>query len=279
MSFTVLDAPSNLGLRPPAPGVEPGVRRLADALRACGLVETLGARDAGRVPPPPYAGSAEASRPLIPEYTRALAGRIGELVDAGERPLVLGGDCSILLGAMLALRRRGRYGLAFVDGHLDFRHLGWAPAVGAVAGEDLAAVTGRLEPELADIDGLGPYVADADVVALGERERDPGERAAIGSTPITVLDLDALRGGGVRGPPLPYWLHVDADVLDSDLLPAVDSPAPDGLSFDELAALIAELASGAVGMQVTVFDPDLDADGSQAQALTDCLVRGLSGAQ
>jgi arginase len=280
VTFSVLDAPSNLGLRPPSPGVEPGTRRLADALRGCGLVEALGARDAGRVEAPPYAGSAEASRSLIPAFTRALADRIGELVDAGERPLVLGGDCSILLGAMLALRRRGRFGLAFVDGHLDFRHLGWAPAVGAVAGEDLAVVTGRAEPELADLDGLGPYVAERDVIALGERERDPGERAAIASTAITVLDLDALRAGGVQRPAVPYWVHVDADVIDSALLGAVDSPAPDGLSFEALAAVLQELVAGdAVGVQVTVFDPDLDADGSQARALTDCLVRGLAGAR
>jgi arginase len=75
---------------------------------------------------------------------------------------------------------------------------------------------------------------------------------------------------------VPYWLHVDADVIDSALLPAVDSPAPDGLTFEELSALLRTVAGGAVGIQVTVFDPDLDADGSQAQALTDCLVKALA---
>ena len=276
MTFTVLDAPSNLGLRPPAPGVEPGVRRLAQALRACGIVERLGARDGGAVPAPPYASSVAANRAAIPAYTRALAARIGELLDAGERPLVLGGDCSILLGAMLALRRRGRYGLAHVDGHLDFRHAGWSGGIGAVAGEDLAGVTGRLEPELSDIDELGPYVADADAVHCGDREDDPGERAAIAQTQITVLDLQALRAGTMKRPAVPYWVHVDADVLDSALIPAVDSPAPDGLTFEELSELLRELLAGdAIGMQVTVFDPDLDPDGSQAQALTDCLVSAL----
>ncbi len=269
----VLDAPTNLGLRPPAPGVEPGVKRLAEVLRGCGIVERLGAGDAGRVVPPAYVrDDIQACRALVPGYTRELAERVGELLDAGERPLVLGGDCSILLGAMLALRRRGRYGLLHVDGHLDFRHPGWSGGIGAVAGEDLAGVTGRLEPELSDIDGLSPYVADADTVHLGERERDPGERAAIAGTSITVVDLPALRVGGPVRPQVPYWLHVDADVLD---LPAVDSPAPGGLAFEELSALLRELAPGAVGVQVTVFDPDLDADGSQARALTDCLVAGL----
>ena len=90
--------------------------------------------------------------------------------------------------------------------------------------------------------------------------------------------LDELRALRPVVPDLPYWLHVDADVIDSALLPAVDSPAPDGLTFEELSALLREVAPGAVGVQITVFDPDLDADGSQAAALTDCLVRGLHAA-
>jgi len=275
MTFTVLDAPCNLGLRPPAPGSEPGVRRLADALRACGLVRRLCAEDGGRVDAPAYM-SVPVNRAALTGYTWVLAARLGELFEAGARPLVLGGDCSILLGAMLALRRRGRFGLVHVDGHLDFRHPGWSDGVGAVAGEDLAGVTGRLEAELSDIDGLGPYVLDADTVHLGEREGDPGERAAIASTPITVIDLAAWRSGEFLVPDVPYWVHIDADVIDSALLPAVDSPAPDGLTFEELAALVRRLLPGAVGLQLTVFDPDLDPDGSQARALTDCLVSALA---
>jgi arginase len=266
--IAVLDAPSNLGLRP-LHG-EPGVSGLAGALRACGVVSRLGARDAGVVAAPPYSFSMEANRVAMAGYTRELAAQIGDVLDAGDFPVVLGGDCSILLGAGVALKRRGRFGLAFVDGHLDFRNLEWAPAVGAVAGEDLAVVTGRAEPSLADIDGLGPYFAEEDVVALGEREGDVDELAALAETAITVRDLASLRRDGPLLPREPYWIHVDADVLD---ISAVDSPAPGGLRFEELTALLRVLLGGdAVGLQVTVFDPSLDPDGSQARALTDCLV-------
>lgn len=260
----MLDAPSNLGLRQLRPGVEPGARRLADALRARGLVERLGAVDAGRVEAPPWTELLE-NRAKVPGYTVELAARLGELLRTGAKPLVLGGDCSILLGAMLALKRRGHYGLAFVDGHLDFR----TEDVDAVAGEDLAVVTGRAEDALADIDGLRPYVLDEDVVAYGARD---------GSTaPVRVIDLDALRGGEWAVPPFPYWVHVDADVLRLD---AVDSPQPDGLSFDELSALLARLLAGpVVGMQVTILDPDLDTDGSAAEALTACLVSAAAAAR
>ena len=74
-------------------------------------------------------------------------------------------------------------------------------------------------------------------------------------------------------PGVPYWIHIDADVLRLD---AVDSPQPDGLSYDELAELLRRLLPGAVGAQVTIFDPDKDPDGSAAQALTDCLVSALA---
>jgi arginase len=266
--IAVLDAPSNLGLRP-LHG-EPGVSGLAGALRACGLVSRLGARDAGVVVAPVYSFSMEANRVAMAGYTRSLAARIGSLLDAGEFPVVLGGDCSILLGAGVALKRRGRYGLAFVDGHLDFRNLEWAPAVGAVAGEDLAVVTGRAEASLADIDGLGPYFAESDIVALGEREGDLDERRVLAATAITVRDLAELRASGPLAPGVPYWIHIDADVLD---ISAVDSPAPGGLRYEELTALLRVLLAGdAVGLQVTVFDPSLDPDGSQARGLTDCLV-------
>jgi arginase len=117
--LAVLDAPSNLGLRPPAPGREPGVRRLAEALRACGIVERLGAFDAGVVAAPPYSPEIDVATgvrngSVMPAYTLALAERIGELLDESAFPVVLGGDCSILLGAMLSLARRGTFGLAFV---------------------------------------------------------------------------------------------------------------------------------------------------------------------
>jgi hypothetical protein len=61
-----------------------------------------------------------------------------------------------LQGSTLALRRIGRYGLAFIDGHSDFRHVGNSAGVGAAAGEDVALVTERGQSDLTDLDGLRP---------------------------------------------------------------------------------------------------------------------------
>jgi arginase len=93
----------------------------------------------------------------IADYSRRLADRLERHVRAGEFPVVLGGDCSIALGTALALRRIGRFGLAYFDGHDDFRHPGNAPdGVGAAGGEDVALITGRGQRDLTDIEGLGP---------------------------------------------------------------------------------------------------------------------------
>jgi arginase len=218
-----------------------------------------------------------------------LAESIESFVRDGSFPVVLGGDCGILVGNMLALRRIGRFGLAFMDGHLDFRHPGNSEIVGAAAGADLALVTGRGPDRIADIDGLGPLVRDGDVVALGEREDYP-EWRDIHGTDIAVWDLGELRAlgpaqaalkfvgrmeaGGVDG----FWIHLDADVLDDAIMPAVDSRQPGGLSYSELVELLGVLLRHglAVGMEVTIFDPELDPTGEIADGLTDALVEAFS---
>jgi arginase len=285
----VIEAPSNLGLSPPEPGSVPGVYKLAGALRECRLPARIAASDGGVVVPPRYRadwdGQTVRNREAIASYSPRLADRIIATLDGGGFPVVLGGDCSILLGAMSALRRRGRYGLIFVDGHLDFRHPGNSPNVRAAAGEDLALVTGRGASELVDLEELRPYVQDTDVQVLGARDADEhsDEVRAAGIGLATVSELRRigfrraseqaiarLQRQGVDG----FWIHLDLDVVDSALLPAVDSPEPAGLSFDELRALLVPLLASrlAVGIEVTIFDPDLDESGQQAAVVTDLLV-------
>jgi arginase len=77
---------------------------------------------------------------------------------------------------------------------------------------------------------------------------------------------------------VPFWLHLDADVLDDAIMPAVDYRLPGGLSWPELEALLAAArATGRLaGLEVTIFNPRLDPTGAIAGALTDGLVAGLT---
>jgi arginase len=292
-SIVVLDAPSNLGLRPPAPGVVPGCYKLAGAVRDQGFLSRIGARDAGCVVPPRYdisgwqPGDGIYNGDAVASYTRRLADRIGGHLDRAEFPVVLGGDCSILFGPALALRRRGRYGLAYLDGSGDFLRLSQAARIGASAGETLALATGRGQANVTDIDGLGPYFADSDIVVLGNRDEDEDvvNLAEAGIPTWTAPRIQAEGPSNVAARTLEqfdgldgFWVHLDADVLDIEVLPAVDAPDPGGLEYPELVSLVRPLLADkrCVGFNLTIYDPDLDPDGRYGAELTDAVVAAFA---
>ncbi len=177
-SRVVLDGPSNLGLRPPVPGAVPGCYKLAGAIRDQGFLPRIGAADAGYVTPPRYdregwkPGDGVFNAEEIAAYTVKLADRLTTLFDEERFVVLLGGECSILLGPALALKRRGRYGVVYLDGHSDFRTVDNSPHVGAAGGEALALITGRGQADLTDLEQLGPYTRDTDAALLGIRADD-----------------------------------------------------------------------------------------------------------
>lgn len=303
--IVVLDAPSNLGLRPPGPGVEPGVKGLPEAMRATGLLKRLGAHDMGRVPAPPYTPDSEPVTGFrnglaLADYSREVATRLSPILASRRFAFVLGGDCSVLLGTGLALRERGRYGLAFIDGHDDFsppRDPSTYAGRNTAGGRDLALVTGTGPQQLVDIDDRKPYFRSDDVIQIGlsrtQEDREFFQVEQFEKSGITTLGIDAIKRRGAdqasiyarqrleAASTVGFWIHLDADVLDASIMPAVDSPNPRGMTFDELQVVLTRLLASpkAVGMELTIFDPGLDPDGRLARQLADVIVRAfvLSG--
>lgn len=287
--ITIVEAPSILGLRPT------GVAELPDALRAARLYERLGAGDIVRVSPGAYDDRRDAATGFLNpgalvEFTYRLADALAQVLDRGHRPLVLGGDCTIVLGTLLALAGRGRHGLLFFDGHADF-YQPEANVNGEAASSELALATGRGPAVLTTFGGRSPLIQDGDVVAIGMRDGD--EARSCGSqplpagmpaydlaavrrmTPTSIIDaaLAHLRGRAVDG----HWIHFDVDVLDDEVMPAVDYRLPGGLSWSEAETMLTRAwSSGAVGMDVTIFNPRLDRDGSCAQLLAGMIARTLT---
>jgi arginase len=290
-TYAIVEAPSHLGLR------AAGVEELPAALLAAGLAERLDARHAARLPAPAWDPRIDPATGLLnptglADYSPLLADSVGAVLDRGEFPIVLGGDCSILLGLTLALRRRGRYGLLFLDGHADFYQPEAEPA-GEAASMELALVTGRGPDVVTNLEGRRPLLRDEDAVVFGFRDAE--HAASEGSRPLAstlrAMDLATVRRRGVqqaaqdalahleRGDgPAGFWIHLDVDVLDDAIMPAVDYRLPDGLGWDELTAVLrtAVASDRAVGLDVTIFNPTLDPDGRIAAALVGSLVAGLS---
>jgi arginase len=153
---------------------------------------------------------------------------------------------------------------------------------------DLALVTGRGEPLLTDWPRIdGPLVTDGDVIQVGDRyPTSPVAAIDPGISRITVQEMlcremdeiaDDVLGHFRRNGLRRVWMHVDLDVLDEKVLPAVDSPGQPGLSFAQLSALLCRLlGSGLVlGLNVSIYDPDRDPDVRYAAGIVDCIVAGL----
>lgn len=292
-SVAIVGAPSNIGIRPYDNGEPRRLDRAPEVLRDQGLVARLGAVDLGDVVPPAYRdfarppGRARNEREVA-EYCVSLADRVASAAASGRFVVLLGGDCSIVLGALLGARRaaEGAVGLAYVDAHADFA-TPEESRTGSVASMCLGLAVGRGDSPLARLAGGVPLVDDADVVLLGRRdaaEPSYGHAALAASRVLDLPDasvsthgfaqtadraLGRLASPGLRG----FWIHLDADALNPFDMPAVDSPEPGGPTTDQMAALLAPLVQHprAIGLELTIYDPALDPDGACAARLVTLL--------
>src|SRR5882762_8380677 len=108
--MVLLEAPSNLGLKEPLPGVEPGVKYFATALAEQGFAAMAGIKEKRQLLPPSYSVEIDPESQVrnadkIISYSKELGKSIHELISENTLPLVIGGDCSILIGAALGLRQ------------------------------------------------------------------------------------------------------------------------------------------------------------------------------
>ncbi len=270
-------------------GTGRGEAAAPDALRLAGAAGLV-ADDAGNADTTIEPGERDVHTGVLAlESTLRAAGALSATLGAamaqrpGRRPLVLGGDCSILLGIVPALRRRsGAVGLWFVDGHPDYQD-GTSSDTGETADMDLAVLTGIGAETLVALDGNPPLVEASDVVLIGHRTEhlDAAASAELQAVPADLHRIDATAviadpsAAGRRAAALlapsdrPTWLHLDLDVLDPTVLDAVTYPQPGGPDWEQLAALLHPLtaAPGLLGVSIADHRPDLDPTGTAASRI------------
>jgi len=285
-------------------GISSGVARAPQSLRAHGLIprlaEVCDVRDYGDVE---FAGLEPVRDPesgvkslhglvaMLPAV-RTSASRV--LAD-GRFPLLLGGDCPVMLGGIAAARSHyHRLGLLFVDGHED-AYPPHASPTGEAADMELGFAVGlnteSLPKELAS---WFPLVKKSDAVVIGARDSADlkQDRVATVAGKVRVVSDEAARAlgdlAGVTRKELERlnaqsvtfaWLHTDLDVLSSAALPAIDYPQPGGFSWQQLTevARTAVYAKETVGWDVTIYNPDIDPEERHASAIVDFIVAVISG--
>lgn len=281
-------------------GTSPESENPGQALRDAGLGAALAARghrlrelgdlsvprcDGRREP-----GSGVLNRRAWRELTATSSAALRWWLEPSGFLLVLGGDCAIMSGICLAMRRMGLpMGIVYVDGHADARLPQDSPT-GEPADLVLTALTGRIPGLFDDLTDDGrPLAADDEIVVLGHRDADRVREFDIPAhTRADLQRLGARRAVSEALHPMVNrgalaWLHFDVDVLDPSVMPAVLFPEWEGLDVDEAAAVLSEVIATVpvLGMSVACYHPRLDPGGAAAhrivQLLADAIPRRPAG--
>lgn len=209
--------------------------------------------------------------PEVKEMSRLLCEAVSHTVEEGAFPLVLGGDHSIAMGSIAGLTKHYRnLGVIWFDAHSDLNTEETTPT-GNMHGMPLAVALGRSRFKLSDIPGAGPFIHKENVVIIGARDLDPGEKELIRSEGITCFsmhDIDRLgiktvvekalevAGKGTDG----IHLSFDMDCLDPLEAPGVGTPVPGGLNYREAHFALELLAEAGciTSMDLVEVNPFID---------------------
>ncbi|WP_166351022.1 arginase family protein [Phytoactinopolyspora limicola] len=223
------------------------------------------------------------NEPALLAMTEQLHERVPAVLAAERFPVMVGADCSLLLGVVTALHEAiDQPGLLFLDGHEDTMPLDVVED-GEAANCEIAlllGITGRLltGPLATHL----PALVFDNLAMLGQHDADwrrkfnAGSLADIG---VWSRNLDQMRHdphkaakaatAHLRTNAQQWWLHLDLDVLDPTVFQAQGLPEhaddPDGLNLNQLTT--AANTGGCIGLSVTIYDPQQDPDHSDANTI------------
>lgn len=237
---------------------------------------------------------------------REVQRQVTEVIEAGNMPIVLGGDHSVALGSVPVAHRHiashgGKLAILWIDAHGDVNDPR-SSATGNMHGMPLAAMCGRdaaagPSNQLRDkqwdrlLDEVlqGNFLKDSQVAWLGLRDVDLGEAQYIArslpqSLPLSmeVIDryglqnaVDRFSQWFVDSGCTHLWISFDVDVLDPVLAPGTGTAVRGGLTYRE-GHLLAELLNEKyfdklVGLDVVEVNPNLDSDNTTVRVAAEWL--------
>lgn len=208
---------------------------------------------------------------LVAEKSTLLAEKVDEAIQSGAFPLVLGGDHSIAIGTLAGVAKHYKnLGVIWYDAHGDLNTAETSPT-GNIHGMPLAVSIGLGHSMLTEIGGYFPKVKPENVVIIGARSLDEGERILIkekGIKVYTMHEIDRMGMAAVMEETIAYLkersdgvhLSLDLDGLDPSECPGVGTPVMGGISYREshLAMEMLEEAKIITSAEFVEVNPILD---------------------
>ena len=292
MKIALIGAPSS------AAAFLAGSEKAPAALRAAGLVEKLQSAgfeviDHGDCATRLFADDEEHRRarnlPAIVASLNDLKLRAEVAIKSGALVLVLGGDCSQVIGLLTGARRYYKnISLLWFDRDADLNTPATTPS-GRIDGMVVANIIGKGAPELTRFWGDGALVREPDVLLFGLERLDPPEQEFLTRSPMrhTYMADIALKGASksaqgaltqLHADTREFVVHLDTDVLDASELPSVNVPGNGGLPFSDARAILQEIVKhkNLLALDIAQYNPDKDPGGSGAKKLVDLLIDVLS---
>ena len=259
-----------------------GVDMGPSAIRYAGVVERLEAlghqvTDEGdiHIDARQLAEAGDAKLKNLPEVLKAntnLAEKVEDVVAKGQFPLILGGDHSIAIGTLAGLSMKYKnLGVIWYDAHADLNTSETSPS-GNIHGMPLAVCIGLGDERLVNLHKSGRKVNPENIVIIGARSVDPGERVLIkeqGIKVYTMHEIDKYGMTAVMQEAIAYLnekevdgvhLSLDLDALDPLYTPGVGTPVPGGISYREshLAMEMLEESGMITSAEFVEVNPILD---------------------
>jgi arginase len=230
------------------------------------------------------------------EMIEAAYERVRAALQAGRFPILYGGDCAVLLGAVPAVRDvDGTAGLVFIDGHEDATTLEES-TTGEAANMEVALLLGLTGEQLPQsLSGRLPALRPEAIAMLGQRDVAYRQDIRVSSIADRVIlhgadevrrDPDRLStraAAHVAAQATAWWLHIDLDVLDRKEFRACgaanDPSMPEGLTWKQLTRITkaALQTKGCRGWSIGVYNPDLDPDNRDANQIVTYISEVTSG--
>ncbi|MCP5268945.1 MAG: arginase [Zoogloeaceae bacterium] len=221
----------------------------------------------------------------IANLCQRLADAVAGTLQAGEFPLVIGGDHSVAIATWSGVARvqGAPIGLLWLDAHLD-SHTPETSHSGAIHGMPLACLFGRGDKRLLQFGLPGHQLLTEHTVVLGPRSYESEEAEFLERLGVRVIGAEEIAQRGfqacfaealaiVASAPHGFGLTLDLDAFDPRLAPGVGSPEPDGLNEREVLAGLRRAAAlpGLLGLEIVEYNPDRDRGGITAELITDLI--------